>query len=81
VGVGEKLDALENLEPERNRGSYPCMGDIVALARRPKKTLEVEQAERMMKRYQKGSGSTLERLRGAAGADAENGRRRGPIMG
>jgi len=54
VGVGEKLDALETFEPERIAGRILGMGDIVALVEKAQETLEVEQAERMMKRYQKG---------------------------
>ncbi len=54
VGLGEKLDALETFEPERVAGRILGMGDIVALVEKAQETLEVEQAERMMKRYQKG---------------------------
>ena len=54
VGVGEKLDALETFEPDRIAGRILGMGDIVALVERAQQTLEAEQAERMMKRFQKG---------------------------
>jgi signal recognition particle subunit SRP54 len=54
VGLGEKLDALETFEPERIAGRILGMGDIVALVERAQETLEAEQAERMMKRFQKG---------------------------
>ncbi len=54
VGLGEKLDALEVFEPSRVAGRILGMGDIVALVEKAQETLEIEQAERMMKRFQKG---------------------------
>ena len=54
VGLGEKLDAIETFEPERIAGRILGMGDIVALVEKAQETLEAEQAERMMKRFQKG---------------------------
>ena len=54
VGLGEKMEALETFEPERIAGRILGMGDIVALVEKAQETLEAEQAERMMKRYQKG---------------------------
>jgi signal recognition particle subunit SRP54 len=54
VGLGEKMDALETFEPDRVAGRILGMGDIVALVEKAQETLEIEQAERMMKRFQKG---------------------------
>ena len=54
VGVGEKMDALEVFDAERIAGRILGMGDIVALVEKAQEVLEVEQAERMMKRFQKG---------------------------
>jgi signal recognition particle subunit SRP54 len=54
VGVGEKLDALEEFHPERIAGRILGMGDIVALVEKAQETLEAEAAERMLKRFQKG---------------------------
>ncbi|WP_417599219.1 signal recognition particle protein [Pararhodobacter oceanensis] len=54
VGLGEKTDALETFEAERVAGRILGMGDIVALVEKAQVTLEAEQAERMMKRFQKG---------------------------
>jgi len=54
VGLGEKMDALETFEPERVAGRILGMGDIVALVEKAQETIEAEQAERMMKRFQKG---------------------------
>ena len=54
VGLGEKMDALETFEASRVAGRILGMGDIVALVEKAQETLEMEQAERMMKRFQKG---------------------------
>ncbi|MGS4947241.1 signal recognition particle protein [Meridianimarinicoccus sp. RP-17] len=54
VGLGEKVDALETFEPGRIAGRILGMGDIVALVEKAQETFEAEQAERMMKRFQKG---------------------------
>ena len=54
VGLGEKLDALEEFHPDRIAGRILGMGDIVALVEKAQETLEAEAAERMMKRFQKG---------------------------
>ncbi len=54
VGLGEKTDALETFDPKRIAGRILGMGDIVALVEKAQEVLEVEQAERMMKRFQKG---------------------------
>ena len=54
VGLGEKMDAIETFEPGRIAGRILGMGDIVALVERAQETIEAEQAERMMKRFQKG---------------------------
>ncbi|MCU9836555.1 signal recognition particle protein [Ruegeria sp. WL0004] len=54
VGLGEKMDALETFEPERIAGRILGMGDIVALVEKAQETIEMEQAERMMKRMAKG---------------------------
>ena len=54
VGLGEKMDALETFEPARIAGRILGMGDIVSLVEKAQETIEAEQAERMMKRFQKG---------------------------
>ena len=54
VGLGEKMDALETFEPDRIAGRILGMGDIVALVEKAQGTIEAEQAEKMMKRFQKG---------------------------
>ena len=54
VGVGEKLEALEEFNPERVAGRILGMGDIVALVEKAQETIEADQAAKMMKRFQKG---------------------------
>ncbi|MHA1529416.1 MAG: signal recognition particle protein [Alphaproteobacteria bacterium] len=54
VGLGEKLDALEEFHPERVAGRILGMGDIVSLVEKAQETIEADAAERMMKRFQKG---------------------------
>ncbi len=54
VGLGEKMDAIEVFDANRIAGRILGMGDIVALVEKAQEVLEVEQAERMMKRFQKG---------------------------
>ena len=54
VGLGEKMDALEPFDAARVAGRILGMGDIVALVEKAQEVLEAEQAERMVKRFQKG---------------------------
>ncbi|MEM9010499.1 MAG: signal recognition particle protein [Pseudomonadota bacterium] len=54
VGTGEKLDALEEFRPERIAGRILGMGDIVSLVEKAQEQIEADEAERMMKRFQKG---------------------------
>ncbi len=54
VGLGEKVDALEEFHPERIASRILGMGDIVSLVEKAQETIEAEQAERMMKRMMKG---------------------------
>ena len=54
VGLGEKMDALETFEADRVAGRILGMGDIVALVEKAQETIEIAEAERMMKRFQKG---------------------------
>jgi signal recognition particle subunit SRP54 len=54
IGVGEKLDALEDFHPARITGRILGMGDIVGLVERAAETVEREQAEKMAAKLQKG---------------------------
>ncbi|MDT8345779.1 MAG: signal recognition particle protein, partial [Thermohalobaculum sp.] len=52
--LGEKMDALEEFHPERVAGRILGMGDIVSLVEKAQEQIEAAEAERMMKRFQKG---------------------------
>ncbi|KIT14732.1 signal recognition particle protein [Jannaschia aquimarina] len=54
VGLGEKLDALEEFDARRIAGRILGMGDIVSLVEKAQEVADVEAQERMMKRFQKG---------------------------
>ena len=54
IGTGEKVDALEEFHPDRIARRILGMGDIVSLVEKASETLEVEKAERSMRRFQKG---------------------------
>jgi len=54
IGVGEKLNALEDFHPERIAGRILGMGDVVGLVERAAEHIEVEKAEKLAKKMQKG---------------------------
>ncbi len=54
VGVGEKMDALEEFVPDRVAGRILGMGDIVGLVEKAQEQVEAEQAEKMAKRMMQG---------------------------
>jgi signal recognition particle subunit SRP54 len=54
VGTGEKLDALDNFDPERVAGRILGMGDIVGLVERAAETLDQQEAEKLAKKMAKG---------------------------
>jgi len=54
VGVGEKVDDLEEFHPERVASRILGMGDVVSLVEKASETIEAEDAERMMKKMKKG---------------------------
>jgi len=54
VGVGEKIDDLEEFHPERVASRILGMGDVVSLVEKASETIEAEEAERMMKKMKKG---------------------------
>jgi signal recognition particle subunit SRP54 len=55
VGVGEKLDALEDFHPDRVAGRILGMGDVVSLVEKAAATIEAEEAEKLAAKIQKGS--------------------------
>ncbi len=54
IGVGEKMDALEDFDPQRIAGRILGMGDIVALVERAAEQIDAEQAARAAERMRKG---------------------------
>ena len=54
IGVGEKLDALEDFHPERIAGRILGMGDVVSLVEKAQETIAEEDAEALAKKIQKG---------------------------
>ena len=55
IGVGEKLDALEEFYPERIAGRILGMGDVVGLVEKAMETVELDKAEAIAKKVKKGS--------------------------
>ena len=54
AGMGEKLEALEAFDPKRVAGRILGMGDVVGLVERAAEAIQVEDAEKMAMRLQKG---------------------------
>ena len=54
VGTGEKLENLEDFHPERVAGRILGMGDVVSLVEKATETIEVEEAEKIALKMQKG---------------------------
>jgi signal recognition particle subunit SRP54 len=55
IGVGEKLDALEEFYPDRIAGRVLGMGDVVGLVEKAMETVEVDKAEAIAKKVKKGA--------------------------
>ncbi len=54
IGVGEKMDALEEFDPKRIANRILGMGDIVALVEKAAETIDAEKAQRMAEKMRKG---------------------------
>jgi signal recognition particle subunit SRP54 len=54
IGVGEKLEALEDFHPSRIAGRILGMGDVVSLVEKAAETIEREEAEKLAAKMQKG---------------------------
>jgi signal recognition particle subunit SRP54 len=54
LGVGEKLDALEDFHPDRIAGRILGMGDVVSLVEKVAESVEVEDAEKLAAKLKKG---------------------------
>jgi signal recognition particle subunit SRP54 len=55
LGVGEKLDALENFHPKRIASRILGMGDVVSLVEKVSESIEKEEAEKLAAKMAKGS--------------------------
>jgi len=55
IGVGEKLDNLEEFHPDRMAGRILGMGDVVTLVEKAQEQFDAEEAANMQKKMAKGS--------------------------
>ena len=55
IGIGEKLDALEDFHPERIAGRILGMGDVVSLVEKAIETVEIDKAEAIARKVKKGA--------------------------
>ncbi len=55
IGVGEKLDKLEEFHPDRMAGRILGMGDVVTLVEKAHEHFDAEEAEKLQKKMAKGS--------------------------
>ena len=54
IGIGEKLDALEDFHPDQIAGRILGMGDVVGLVEKVSESIEQDEAEALAKKIQKG---------------------------
>jgi len=55
IGVGEKLDKIEEFHPDRMAGRILGMGDVVTLVEKAQEQFDAEEAEKLQKKMLKGS--------------------------
>ena len=55
MGVGEKIDALEDFDPSRIAGRILGMGDVVGLVDKALQTVEIDKAEAIARKMRKGA--------------------------
>jgi signal recognition particle subunit SRP54 len=55
IGIGEKLDKLEEFHPDRMAGRILGMGDVVTLVEKAQEHFDAEQAQKLQKKMAKGS--------------------------
>jgi signal recognition particle subunit SRP54 len=60
VGVGEKLNALEPFHPDRMASRILGMGDVLSLVDEARRTVDLDQAEKLAKKVKSGKGFDLE---------------------
>jgi signal recognition particle subunit SRP54 len=54
IGTGERIEALEPFHPERIASRILGMGDVVSLVEKAAETVEIEEAEKLAAKVQKG---------------------------
>jgi len=54
IGVGEQMDALEDFHPDRIAGRILGMGDVVGLVEKAGELVDQEEAEKLLRKMQKG---------------------------
>jgi signal recognition particle subunit SRP54 len=55
MGIGEKIDAIENFDPSRIAGRILGMGDVVGLVEKAIETVEIDKAEKIAAKVRKGA--------------------------
>lgn len=63
VGVSEKLSGLEPFYPDRLAARILGMGDVLALVEEARRTIDVEEAEKLARKVKSGKGFDLEDFR------------------
>jgi signal recognition particle subunit SRP54 len=63
LGMGEKTDALEPFYPDRLASRILGMGDVLTLVEEAQRTVDKEQAQKLVKKLAKGKGFDLEDFR------------------
>jgi signal recognition particle subunit SRP54 len=63
LGVGEKIDALEQFHPERVASRILGMGDVLSLVEQVQRDADHDQADRLAKKLQKGKAFDFNDLR------------------
>jgi signal recognition particle subunit SRP54 len=64
VGLGEKLATLEPFHPERMASRILGMGDVLSLVEEARRSVDLEQAEKLARKVRTGKGFDLEDLKG-----------------
>jgi signal recognition particle subunit SRP54 len=64
IGVSEKLNGLEAFFPDRLAARILGMGDVLALVEEARRTVDVDEAEKLAKKMKSGKGFDLEDFRG-----------------
>jgi len=54
MGTGEKMDALEDFQPDRIAGRILGMGDVVSLVEKAAQSIEMDKAEQLARKMAKG---------------------------